>query len=123
MLEISYGFHCTCVSCKVLEQTGPVPSTPTGDEARAVTAKKLHEYMASNPSQRGLLRPVPEDLRCFLSEDYIATLSEQFSAESHEGSYDSALQAGLSLLDVYRLIYPENYPQIGMFDECYVDPY
>lgn len=40
-------------------------------------------------------------------------LSERFSKASHEGQYEVALESGLTLLSLYMIVYPENYPQIG----------
>lgn len=40
-------------------------------------------------------------------------LSERFSKASHEGQYEMALESGLTLLSLYMIVYPENYPQIG----------
>lgn len=48
-----------------------------------------------------------------LREGYMAGLSETFSKASHEGQCDLALESGLTLLSLYLLIYPPNYPQIG----------
>jgi hypothetical protein len=48
-----------------------------------------------------------------LREGYMGGLSETFSKASHEGQYDLALESGETLLSLYLLIYPLNYPQIG----------
>ena len=44
-----------------------------------------------------------------------STLSETFSKSSHEGDYTQAADSGITLLALYLLIYPRNYPQIGSF--------
>lgn len=43
----------------------------------------------------------------------MAGISEIFSQTSHEGQYNIALESGITLLSLYILIYPINYPQIG----------
>jgi SET and MYND domain-containing protein len=61
------------------------------------------------------LEKLPVGLSCVLREDYISGLSEEFSKASHEGDYAVALNAGLTLLALYVVVYPPNYPQIGKF--------
>jgi SET and MYND domain-containing protein len=55
----------------------------------------------------------PIFLHPVLRESYLADLSERFSYASHEGQAEAALESGLTLLALYLLIYPMNYPQIG----------
>jgi hypothetical protein len=56
---------------------------------------------------------LPAALQCVLHESYMEQLSEQFSKASHEGDYDISIRSGITLLALYLLIYPRNYPQIG----------
>lgn len=76
----------------------------------------LCNYMAQTPTCPLLSEApsIPPDLFIALNESYLSSLSEQFSCLSHEGPYTKALGVGKVLLDLYRLIYPPNYPQIGM---------
>lgn len=59
------------------------------------------------------LENLPASLRCVLHESYMEQVSERFSKASHEGDYGVAVTSGLTLLALYLLIYPKNYPQIG----------
>lgn len=58
---------------------------------------------------------LPEPLRSAFHESYLSQLSEQFSKMSHEGGYEEALEAGETMLSLYNLIYPSNYPQLGTY--------
>lgn len=101
-----------------METLGHIPSPPSSsDELRAV-ARMVREFVGINSlSFTGLpSRPqtsIPRHLFCVLHESYLSILSETFSKASHEGQYDLALDSGLTLLAVYVMIYPINYPQIG----------
>ena len=74
----------------------------------------IHSGITSLPTTQ--LEKLPAGLGCVLMEDYISSLSEEFSKASHEGVYTVAFDAGLTLLAIYVVIYPPNYPQIGKFD-------
>jgi len=41
-------------------------------------------------------------------------LSDRFGKASHEGEYNIAIESGATLLALYLLVYPKNYPQIGI---------
>jgi len=62
---------------------------------------------------RTIHEPIPRKLLCVFHESYLANLSETFSKASHGGAHDLALDVGVTLLALYVLIYPPNYPQIG----------
>jgi hypothetical protein len=118
MFDLTYGFRCTCSSCQFMETLGHIPSPPsTSDELRSV-AGMVREFVGVNSLSHTRLpsRPqttIPPPLLCVFHETYLSTLSETFSKASHEGQYDLALDSGLTLLAVYIMIYPANYPQIG----------
>lgn len=57
---------------------------------------------------------IPRRFAPLLHETYLPDTSELFSKASHEGDYLNALSAGLTLLAFYVVVYPTNYPQIGM---------
>ena len=61
----------------------------------------------------GLLQSMPGSLAPVLHEAYLPELSETFSRASHDGPHAEALSTGLTLLALYALVYPANYPQIG----------
>lgn len=118
MFDLTYGFRCTCSSCQFMETLGQIPCPPTSaDELRSV-ARMVREFVGVNSlSYAGLpsrpQTPIPRPLFCVYHEEYLSVVSETFSKASHEGQYDLALDYGLTLLAVYIMIYPANYPQIG----------
>jgi hypothetical protein len=69
----------------------------------------------TSPLQMGRSDSFPLQLRCVFHETFLGNLSEKFSASSHDGPYDIALEVGTTLTALHRLIYPQNYPQIGSF--------
>lgn len=85
---------CAYVSAHVL-QLDPSAPPPTAAQAQDVFGS------------------FPQELHPLLSEGYLPTLSEEFSRSSHEGNYDRALSSGRTLLALYAVLYPHNYPQIG----------
>ena len=90
---------------------------PTEASDRTQLAGKLRQFAGIHPGITSLpntqVEKLPVDLGCVLREDYISSLSEEFSRASHEGDYAVAFNAGLTLLALYVVIYPPNYPQIG----------
>ena len=73
-------------------------------------------------------RPIestPPALYPVLREEYLTRLSSTFSESSHQGQYDLAINSGMTLLALYVLIYPSNYPQIGEYIAviCYLSPH
>ena len=69
----------------------------------------ISDLKLPNPS----IEDTPSHLYCLLRESYMTKLSEIFSEASHDVKYDIALKSGMTLLSLYLLIYPVNYPQIG----------
>ncbi|KAF9533121.1 hypothetical protein CPB83DRAFT_757950 [Crepidotus variabilis] len=118
ILQISYGFVCDCPSCtdiRVVE----LPKVPSNPNDLTRIGKELREFVGVDASDAGVfsppkLRDLPTGLRCVLREDYISFLSEVFSQSSHKGDHEIAIDSGMTLLALYLLIYPCNYPQIGM---------
>lgn len=87
-------------------------------EERSELNRQFREYMETAAPAHTMLSgspTLPTMLGCVLHESYLPSLSETFSNASHDGPYDVALDTGESLLALYRLVYPPNYPQIG---EC-----
>lgn len=118
ILQISYGFVCDCLVCSYIDAI-EIPKVPSNPDDLSQIAHKLQEFVGvklleldelPNPQ----VTEVPVQLRCTLREDFIAFLSEIFSKSSHEGEHDVALDSGLTLLALYLIIYPPNFPQIGM---------
>ncbi|TFK40789.1 hypothetical protein BDQ12DRAFT_680032 [Crucibulum laeve] len=119
MFELTYGFKCNCSSCIFLRNLGRMPEPPKDPLEISTLSKQLREYVGIE-EHIGLILPSPSmeaishSLLPVLHESYMGELSETFSRSSHEGQYAIALDVGITLLALYILIYPSNYPQIGM---------
>ena len=117
VLQLSYGFKCGCPSCKFMDSILPLPGIPTQEKDLADLASQLRDFAGVHTGISSLPTPqiqeIPPILHCVLREDYMTRLSEEFSRASHEGDYAPALSTGLTLLALYLIVYPPNYPQIG----------
>ncbi|THU87034.1 SET domain-containing protein [Dendrothele bispora CBS 962.96] len=118
IFELTYGFNCNCTSCTFLGILGRIPDPPKNDPELQNLTNMLEEFVRNmgeiSVLQTGQSRGFPSQLLCVFHETFLGDLSEKFSASSHEGPYDIALKAGTTLTALYRLIYPSNYPQIGI---------
>lgn len=120
IFNLTYGFSCTCPSCNFIRTLGSIPSLPVSESALAELDSALQTFCfpSSDIDDHMLLAgsalpDLPENFHPVLRESYLLRLTDAFSRSSHEGSYHVALDVGLTVLAVYLLIYPENYPQIG----------
>ncbi|KAJ7784556.1 hypothetical protein B0H16DRAFT_1492964 [Mycena metata] len=113
IFQLTYGFECRCTSCLFFEKVGPIPNPPTDRDGLSA---QLLQFMKATPHDGMSLgsAPFPSDLLPIFHESYIAEVAETFRNASHDGPYTVALSSGKTLLELYRLIYPPNYPQIGM---------
>lgn len=75
-------------------------------------SKHLHPAL-SLPKES--YKSIPKDILSVLHESFLGGISETFSATSHDGPLDEALDVGITVLATYALLYPPNYPQIGEF--------
>ncbi|KAJ6559185.1 SET domain-containing protein [Mycena vulgaris] len=118
IFQLSYGFECRCNSCTFLEKVGPIPNPPDDPVQRDELGAKLVQFMKTTPHDGLTLpassTPFPSDLLPVFHESFITYVAEVFRNASHDGPVASALNSGQTLLVLYRLIYPPNYPQIGM---------
>ncbi|KAJ3980674.1 hypothetical protein F5890DRAFT_655974 [Lentinula detonsa] len=117
IFDLTYGFTCCCPSCNVVRAIGMIPEPPKGQVEFQAVCKRLREFvevMRLSPFSTGDDSLFPRDLACVLHESFISTLSEHFSAASHDGQYEVAMESSKSLSAFYQLIYPPNYPQIGL---------
>ncbi|RPD62331.1 SET domain-containing protein [Lentinus tigrinus ALCF2SS1-7] len=121
-LRANYDFQCTCRLCTFQRGIEPVPAPALRGtaELKEVDAA-IRSFALGDISQEvripmtpGLFERLPAELYPIFHESYLPSLSEQFSKTSHEGPYADAVEAGLTLLAFYVVIYPPNYPQIGM---------
>jgi len=97
---------------------GDIPSPPEAPHGLQMVAETLRRFVDIEKQlkiglKRMPQRGIPESLRTVYHEFYLTELSETFSKASHEGQYDIALDSGVTLLALYVLLYPVNYPQIG----------
>ncbi|KAJ6508777.1 hypothetical protein C8R45DRAFT_968677 [Mycena sanguinolenta] len=118
MFQLTYGFQCRCPSCLFFENMGPIPDPPADNDKRDDLARNLMQFVAATP-HNGLTLTTddlsfPSDLRPVFHESFVAYVAQTFRDASHDGPYATAISSGRTLLALYRLIYPLNYPQIGM---------
>jgi hypothetical protein len=71
--------------------------------------------MIELPKEPVHLETVPSELLRMFRESCLTELCESFSSFSHDGPFESALEVGLIVLAFYVVIYPPNYPLIGVF--------
>ncbi|KAJ6613275.1 hypothetical protein B0H10DRAFT_241912 [Mycena sp. CBHHK59/15] len=116
IFDLTYGFKCSCHSCLFFEKMGAIPGPPSDAAERDNLARKLIQFIATTPCDALTLQSAqfPPALLSVFHESFISSLAETFRNASHDGSYALALDSGDVLLALYRLIYPPNYPQIGM---------
>ncbi|KAF9230193.1 hypothetical protein BU15DRAFT_91168 [Melanogaster broomeanus] len=122
MFQLTYGFTCTCPSCTALDRLKiSQQPAPDGEELASLgSALQRFVFPVSTPDAielpRAPVRPesVPSKLMSIFRESCLTKLCESFSTFSHEGPFESALEVGLTVLAFYTLVYPPNYPQIGM---------
>ncbi|KAH7924953.1 hypothetical protein BV22DRAFT_1034559 [Leucogyrophana mollusca] len=120
--QLTYGFTCSCLSCTLMEGISRVPPLPASEDALKSLNTALRLFVSPSfdrdvSEARLPARPlsdIPSHLVPVFQESYLTKLSGTFSSTSHDGPYDIALDVGLTVLAIYSLIYPPNYPQIGM---------
>ncbi|KAI0315809.1 SET domain-containing protein [Amylostereum chailletii] len=118
-LKINYDFTCDCPLCvfqRKVDVSRPIEGSDL-QRARALLISFTGCNIAQpppNPVHLQDFSKVPDALLPFLHPSVLPDLSEVFSRTSHDGSLDIALDVGQTLLAIYFLIYPPNYPQTGM---------
>lgn len=119
-LQFNYGFICTCLLCAFNETHNPVFPPGWGSDELAALESMLRVFIFGSedkidgiPPQPPRFAAMPKELLPLLHESYLPGVSESFSKTSHDGAYDEALAVGQTLLALYVLIYPVNYPQVG----------
>lgn len=121
IFDLTYGFQCTCPSCVEIKSFGSIPPPPNDPDELLTVSRCLRAFVGIETSFSNLPRKpretIPRLLHCVFHETYLSNLSEVFSKASHESQYDLAIDAGVTLLGAYILIYPPNYPQIGKLRE------
>jgi hypothetical protein len=121
IFNLTYGFTCTCSSCAFAEKVRPIPQPPESPIERKQLEKVLRHFvfpsLSLQPYELNLpeesYHDIPDTLVPVLHESFLGGLSQTFSMASHDGPYEGALDVGLTILAVYVLLYPPNYPQIG----------
>ncbi|KIJ61103.1 hypothetical protein HYDPIDRAFT_97356 [Hydnomerulius pinastri MD-312] len=124
MFQLTYGFTCTCPSCTAFSRVTLSQPAPDGEEEFTSLCVALRQFVFPDPvfDDPTIELPgapidpetVPSTLLPLLRESCLTKLCDVFSASSHDGPFDSALDVGLTVLAFYTIIYPPNYPQIGM---------
>ncbi|KAK7048370.1 hypothetical protein R3P38DRAFT_2868936 [Favolaschia claudopus] len=118
IFRLTYGFECHCLSCLFVERVGRIPEPPPDERDRKDLARRLKQFMEATPHDGLTLSndpaSFPSDLLAIFHESFITYAAETFRNASHDGPYSTAFDWGESLGHLYRLIYPPNYPQIGM---------
>ncbi|EIN12756.1 SET domain-containing protein [Punctularia strigosozonata HHB-11173 SS5] len=124
--QITYGFICGCPLCTLQASLPAVPPPPprSAQEDISLIDFGLRRLVFGATSDVSLpdtvppLNDLPPNLLAVLHESYLPALSAAFSTASHDvESADilaTALQTGQTILALYLLLYPRNYPQIGM---------
>ncbi|KAI0786817.1 SET domain-containing protein [Abortiporus biennis] len=121
-LRSNYGFKCRCSLCEFSRKIQPAPPVPTGPLLSAIE-EELREHVFALAGDTIILdikshphdmSSLPQGLYCLFDPSYLPAISETFSKCSHEGQYEKAISTGVTLLALYFVIYPSNYPQIGM---------
>jgi len=121
IFNLTYGFACTCPSCVFAERVGPIPKPPQSLAERNMLEGSLRNFVFPSLSSQpfALILPkepyetIPDNLLPALHESFLGSLSQVFSRTSHDGPHRAALDVGVTILAVYALLYPPNYPQIG----------
>ena len=121
VFNFTYGFTCTCPSCMFAEKARPIPQPPELTIERRALENSLRDFVFPSLNLRPFeltlpkepYNDIPDNLLPVLHESFLGGLSDTFSMASHNGPYREALDVGLTILAVYTLLYPPNYPQIG----------
>ncbi|PCH40034.1 hypothetical protein WOLCODRAFT_116534 [Wolfiporia cocos MD-104 SS10] len=120
-LQLNYGFTCTCQLCSSTEWLRSIPPPARGSQELIILETSLRmavfgrsDRVAADVVDDRMTHTIPEGLGPLFHESYLSDISERFSKASHEGGYAEALEIGLTQLALYCLVYPTNYPQIGM---------
>ena len=117
---MNYGFKCICPLCSFSSSLN-VSSPLVQDGSFLQNAEaKLRQFALGSDDRVVRVRAdihtftsMPETVHPLLHESYLPSISEEFSRTSHEGLYEDAVSKGLTLLALYVVLYPANYPQIG----------
>ncbi|KAK7690039.1 hypothetical protein QCA50_006684 [Cerrena zonata] len=115
-LQSNYGFQCACQLCIFQGRIQPIPPLPSTLPETSHLWDRLRAFVDSmgDSQDNPLVFAISEELYPFLNDTCLPDLSEQFTRSSHEGEFDIAILTGKRLLALYRMIYPRNFPQIGM---------
>ncbi|KAH9065349.1 SET domain-containing protein [Lactarius vividus] len=110
-LNIIYGFSCSCPLCHFQRAIAPLLSdgdiSPQNRQHLLEFTKCLTNVSHTHQDTLQDFSEIPVSL-------YSLFHPSSFSSKSHGSAPESALHDGLALLALYRLIYPPNYPQIGL---------
>lgn len=119
IFQLTYGFRCSCISCRYLADRIEVLSSPQSSYNFEILTDGIRRLVGIEERICSRLQSypqndIPSSLLPVFHETFIMGLSTTFSNASHEGQYHIAIESGKTLLAIYVSVYPENYPQIGM---------
>ncbi|VDC04463.1 unnamed protein product [Peniophora sp. CBMAI 1063] len=120
-LEGQGGFTCACKLCTWQRRVMPSVARPDQETLAAHRSALLefaHCRFEDPPLVQDLERDydqIPTELYPFLHESVLPSYTEAFGeAAGDTEQADKALDVGLTVLAMYTLIYPPNYPQTAM---------
>ncbi|KAH9042064.1 SET domain-containing protein [Lactarius pseudohatsudake] len=117
-LNIIYGFSCSCPLCQFQRAIAPLLSdrdiSPQNRQHLLEFTQCLTNVSHTHQDTLQDFSEIPASLHSLFHPSVLPRLAESFSSKSHGSAPESALDDGLTLLALYRLIYPPNYPQIGL---------
>lgn len=107
-----------CRFCEQIQPISPIPSdgvrfSQLETSLIALVLDRQVDGSVQLKSGTFNISSLPAELHPLLSKSYLPGVSEAFSKASHEGDYNLALSAGLTLLALYIVVYPSNFPLIG----------
>jgi hypothetical protein len=120
-LEKNYGFTCRCELCHISHvrwrDEASIPAPPSTPPSLRSFGRAVQLFAFGPPSRLRddsmLFKELPDALNAVMHPLYLSALAEAFSTSSHDGPLEDALDVGRTLLALYRIIYPANFPMIG----------
>ena len=116
-LDVIYGFSCSCPLCDFQRTITPLLSdsdiSPQSRHHLLEFTECLTDVAHTHRDTLQDFSKIPASLHSLFHPSILPRLAESFSSKSHGPAPESALHDGLTLLGLYHLIYPPNYPQIG----------
>lgn len=125
VLNQSYGFTCECDRCRTEAELLPLPAAPSQLAPAELllrdfvfpdlskSGRILMPFSSSLPLRQDNVDQFPRNILSLLDQKYLPALSEAFSSASHGGRHNEGVTKGATLLALYFVLYPGNYPLVG----------